>query len=454
MTDPRRDLPSVNALLESAGVRSLLEQHPRRVVLEAVRNAVNAARHQGDAQRTEQQWITSIASAVQSLTQPSLRRVINATGVVLHTNLGRAPLAESAVEAIAHIAAGFSNLEYDIETGERGSRYSHCVGLLRQLTGAEDALVVNNCAAAMVLTLNALAQRKEVLVSRGELVEIGGSFRIPDIMARSGAKLVEVGTTNRTHDDDYRRAITPRTAAIVKVHRSNFAIEGFTSDVSVDRLAFIAAEHGLPVIHDLGSGLMVPLDEYGLTGEPTASMALESGASLVLMSGDKLLGGPQAGIILGGANVIAKLRKNPFARAMRVDKLTLSALEATLRLYLDPERAVKQIPVLSMLTAPVKDIEARAEAVVAKLRAVGIEAKVAESSASVGGGAFPTAAIPSRAIVLSRNAQEAEKQLRLGDPAVIGRISERKLALDLRSVLPREDDLLAEAIMKLRHDKP
>jgi L-seryl-tRNA(Ser) seleniumtransferase len=449
MTDPRRDLPSVNALLESAGVRSLLEQHPRRVVLDAVRSAVDAARNQGSAQKTEQQWVASIASVVQSLSQPSLRRVINATGVVLHTNLGRAPLAESAVQAMAHIAAGFSNLEYDIETGERGSRYSHCVGLLRQLTGAEDALVVNNCAAAMVLTLNALAQKKEVLVSRGELVEIGGSFRIPDIMARSGAKLVEVGTTNRTHDDDYRRAITPRTAAIVKVHRSNFAMEGFTSEVSVDRLAFIAAEHGLPVIHDLGSGLMLSLNEYGLTGEPTASMALESGASLVLMSGDKLLGGPQAGIILGAANLIAKLRRNPFARAMRVDKLTLSALEATLRLYLEPARALKEIPVLAMLTAPVKEIESRAASVAARLRASGIGAKVVESSASVGGGAFPTAAIPSRSIVLSRNPQDAEKKLRLGEPAVIGRISEGNLLLDLRSVLPSEDDLLAAAIMKL-----
>jgi L-seryl-tRNA(Ser) seleniumtransferase len=452
MTDPRRDLPSVNALLESAGVRSLLQQHPRRVVLEAVRSAVNAARNQGDAQRTEQQWVASIASALESLSQPSLRRVINATGVVLHTNLGRAPLAESALKAIADIAAGFSNLEYDLATGERGSRYSHCVGLLRQLTGAEDALVVNNCAAAMVLALNALAQRKEVLVSRGELVEIGGSFRIPDIMARSGAKLVEVGTTNRTHDDDYRRAITPRTAAIVKVHRSNFAIEGFTSDVSVDRLTFIAAEHGLPVIHDLGSGLMVSLDEYGLKGEPTASIALEAGASLVLMSGDKLLGGPQAGIILGAANLIAKLRKNPFARAMRVDKLTLSALEATLRLYLEPERAIREIPVLAMLTASVKEIGARAEAVAARLRAAGIEANVAESSASVGGGAFPTATILSRAIVLSRNVQELEEKLRAGEPAVIGRIFERNLLLDLRSVLPREDDILAESILKLHHD--
>ncbi len=448
MTDPRRDLPSVNTLLESAGVRSLLEQHPRRVVLEAVRSAVDAARDRGDAQQSEQQWVASIASAVQSLSQPSLRRVINATGVVLHTNLGRAPLAESAVQAIAHIAAGFSNLEYDVETGERGSRYSHCVGLLCQLTGAEDALVVNNCAAAMVLALNTLAQKKEVLVSRGELVEIGGSFRIPDIMARAGAKLVEVGTTNRTHDDDYRRAITPKTAAIVKVHRSNFAIEGFTSDVGVDRLAFIASEHGLPVIHDLGSGLMVSLDEYGLTGEPTAGMALESGASLVLMSGDKLLGGPQAGIILGAADLMAKLRKNPLARAMRVDKLTISALEATLRLYLEPGRAFKEIPVLAMLTAPVTEIELRAESVAAKLRAVGIEAKVQESSASVGGGAFPTAAIRSRAIVLSRNPEETEKKLRLGEPAVIGRISDGTLLLDLRSVLPSEDDLLAHAVRK------
>jgi len=449
VTDPRRDLPSVSALLESAGVRSLLEQNPRRIVLEAVRSVVDAARNQGGSQMTEQQWVASIASAVQGLSQPSLRRVINATGVVLHTNLGRAPLAVSAVDAIARIASGFSNLEYDIETGARGSRYSHCVGLLRQLTGAEDALVVNNCAAALVLTLNALAQKKEVLVSRGELVEIGGSFRIPDIMARSGARLVEVGTTNRTHDDDYRRAITPKTAAIVKVHRSNFAIEGFTSDVGVDRLAFIAAEHGLPVIHDLGSGLMIPLDEYGLSGEPTASIALMSGATLVLISGDKLLGGPQAGIVLGAANVIAKLRKNPFARAMRVDKLTLSALEATLRLYLEPERALKEIPVLAMLTAPVEEIEARAQSIAAKLRAAGIATTIEESSASVGGGAFPTAVIPSRAIVLSQNPQDAERRLRLGEPAVIGRIFEKNLLLDLRSVLPGEDDLLADAIMKL-----
>ena len=450
MKDARRDLPSVNSLLETLGVKWLLEQHPRRVVLDAVRSTVDAARTAGGAPRTEEQWVETIASAVRDATRPSLRRVINATGVVLHTNLGRAPLADVAIRAIAHVAEGYSNLEYDIETGQRGSRYSHCVGLLQQLTGAEDALVVNNCAAAIVLTLNALAQKKEVLVSRGELVEIGGSFRIPDIMARSGAKLVEVGTTNRTHDDDYRRAITPKTAAIVKVHRSNFTIEGFTSDVSVDHLAFIAAEHGLPVIHDLGSGLLLPLDEYGLSGEPTASVALASGATLVLMSGDKLLGGPQAGIILGGAGVIAKLRKNPFARAMRVDKLTLSALEATLRLYLEPERALKEVPVLAMLTERAEEIETRARSVVSALRSSNIDAEVAPSTASVGGGAFPTAEIASSAVVLSADAERTEERLRRGEPAVIGRIADGKLLLDLRSVLPREDGTLVQAIVKAR----
>jgi L-seryl-tRNA(Ser) seleniumtransferase len=418
------------------------------VVLDAVRSAVDAARSSGDPHRTEEQWIDSITSVVRRSTQSSLRRVINATGVVLHTNLGRAPLAEVAIRAIEEAASGFSNLEYDIETGERGSRYSHCVGLLRQLTGAEDALVVNNCAAAIVLSLNTLAQRKEVLVSRGELVEIGGSFRIPEIMARSGAKLVEVGTTNRTHDDDYRRAITPKTGAIVKVHRSNFTIEGFTSDVSVERLAFIAAEHGLPVIHDFGSGLMISLDAYGLTGEPTASTAIASGATLVLMSGDKLLGGPQAGIILGASNVVAKLRKNPFARAMRVDKLTLSALEATLRLYLEPERALKEIPVLSMLSESAAEIESRAHALARTLSDGGVSVEVAATKASVGGGAFPIAEIPSAALVLEGNATELEEKLRSADPPVIGRIADGKLVLDLRAVLAREHAILCRAVLQ------
>jgi len=450
VTDPRRDLPSVSSLLETQGVRLLLEQHPRRVVVDAVRESLEAARNATDVARTEQQWIDAIGAAVRDSSRPSLRRVINATGVVIHTNLGRAPLAASAIRAIEQAAEGFTNLEYDTATGQRGSRYTHCVGLLRQLTGAEDALVVNNCAAAMVLALNAIAQKKEVLVSRGELVEIGGSFRIPDIMARSSAKLVEVGTTNRTHDDDYRRAITPRTAAIVKVHRSNFTIEGFTADVSVEQLVFIAAEHGLPVIHDLGSGLMLPLDEYGLGGEPTASSALASGATLVLMSGDKLLGGPQAGIILGKAAVVARLRRNPFTRAMRVDKLTLSALEATLRIYLDPARALKEIPVLAMLTESVHQIEARANAVAARLASLGIDAEVVPSAASVGGGAFPTVEIPSRAIAIQADAAGFEERLRHGEPAVIGRIADGRLLLDMRSVIPHEDATLTTAVLRAR----
>lgn len=448
MTDARRNLPSVSALLETSRVRELLEHHPRRLVLDIVRRALEAAREAGGAQRTEGEWTETIASAVSDAARPSLRRVVNATGVVLHTNLGRAPLAEPAIRAIEDVARGFSNLEYDLASGKRGSRYAHCVDLLRHLTGAEDALVVNNCAAAMVLTLNALAQKKEVLVSRGELVEIGGSFRIPDIMARSGARLVEVGTTNRTHDDDYRRAITPKTGALVKVHRSNFAIEGFTSDVSVEKLVFIAAEHGLPVIHDLGSGLMIALDDFGLSGEPTAESAFASGATLVLMSGDKLLGGPQAGIILGKAAAVARLRKNPFVRAMRVDKLTLAALEATLRLYLDPQRAVAEIPVLAMLTASVDSLQARADALLSVLRTGGVDAEVVTSDASVGGGAFPTARIESRAVAVSGNAERIERRLRLGETPVIGHIANGRVLLDLRTVLAHEEPALSTAVLK------
>lgn len=448
MTDPRRNLPSVSSLLETAGVKSLLERHPRRVVVDAVRSTVDAARVEEAAPRTQEQWIESIAAAVRSNTLPSLRRVFNATGVILHTNLGRAPIADDAVRAVREIAEGSSNLEYDINSGRRGSRYSHCVGLLRQLTGAEDALVVNNCAAALVLALNTLARRKEVLVSRGELVEIGGSFRIPDIMASGGSRLVEVGTTNRTHEDDYRRAITPKTGAFVKVHRSNFTIEGFTADVGVESLAFIASEHGIPVIYDLGSGLLLPLDAYGLAGEPTAASALASGATLVLMSGDKLLGGPQAGIILGDASSIARMRRNPLARALRIDKLTLAALEATLRLYLEPERALREIPVLAMLTTSADDIESRAQRLAGSLCESGIDAMVVNSSASVGGGAFPTVEIPSFAVALNCNADSAEKRLRLGEPPVIGRIAEGRLILDLRSVVPRDDGALGAAILR------
>ncbi len=440
MSDVRRSLPSVGSLLEHLEIAPLLSENPREVVVDAIRAAIKSVR--GNPGR-DVEWAARVREQLSEANRPSLRHVINATGIILHTNLGRAPLAAVALDAIAAVAGGFSNLEYDLDIGARGSRHSHCVALLRKLTGAEDAMVVNNGAAALVLTLNTLARRKEAVVSRGELVEIGGSFRIPEIMERSGTKLVEVGTTNRTHADDYRRAITSKTAALVKIHRSNFAVEGFVSEVGVSDLVFIAAEHGLPVIHDLGSGLLVSLEEYGLRGEPTAREAMSAKPTVALMSGDKLLGGPQAGIILGDAKTMKKLRANPLARALRVDKLTLAALEATLRLYQDETRALKEIPALAMISAPLETLRRRASSIVAKLNG---RAGVIDSDASVGAGAFPTAVLPSVAISLEGDARTLEKRLRDGNPAVVGRIAGDRLLLDVRSVQERDDSALASAL--------
>ncbi len=444
MTDPRRALPSVASLLEEDSMRALLAKHPRPLVVDAIREAIDSARAAGGDSAKD--WSAAVRARLVSSTQPSLRPVINATGIILHTNLGRAPLPDAAIKAIGIAARGFSNLEYDLDRGARGSRHTHCVSLLKRLTGAEDAIVVNNGAAALVLALNTLARRKEVLVSRGELVEIGGSFRIPDIMARSGAKLVEVGTTNRTHADDYRRRITPKTGAIVKIHRSNFSVSGFVSEVGVPELAFIAAEHGLPVIHDMGSGLMIPLDRYGLTGEPTVREVMNAGPTLALMSGDKLLGGPQAGIILGDETVTSKLRANPLARALRVDKLTLAALEATLRIYLDEKRAVKEIPALALIAAPVERLRSRGELIRARLAST---VELVDSEASVGAGAFPAAVLRSVAIAIPERAGEIENKLRALPTPIIGRIAGNRLLLDLRSVQEREDEIIEAALQSV-----
>jgi L-seryl-tRNA(Ser) seleniumtransferase len=444
MSDPRRDLPSVSALLESAAVGRLLANAPRAVVVDAVRDAVERARKDPKAApHGEAEWASAIGDALAARSRASLRPVFNATGVVLHTNLGRAPLARAAIEAIALTAAGYSNLEYDIERGERGSRYTHCVTLLTELTGAEDAIVVNNCASALVLALNTLADGKTTIVSRGELIEIGGSFRVPDIMAKSGSRLVEVGTTNRTHRGDYAAAISPETGALLKVHRSNFAIDGFVSEASLGDLAPLAAEHGLPLLHDFGSGLMISLEAYGLVGEPTARDSVRAGATITMMSGDKLLGGPQAGVMIGSASAIAAARRNPLARALRVDKLTLAALEATLSLYRDPAIAVREIPALAMLTATVEHIRERARAA-----SVRIPSDVIASEATVGGGAFPTARIPSAALALRGDAEAVERRLRLGDPAVIGRIFDGRCVLDLRSVNETDDAAFVEAVSR------
>lgn len=422
---------------------------PRAAVAAAVRAAVARMRSQPDRAPLErEEWRALIRNELAALLVRSLRPVINATGIVLHTNLGRAPLADAALDAIRAAAEGYSTLEYDIDSGRRGSRNLHCIPLLRELTGAEDALVVNNCAAALVLALNTFAASREALLSRGELIEIGGSFRVPEIMERSGARLVEVGTTNRTHLLDYRSAITETTAAIVKVHRSNFTMTGFVADPPVTELAALAAERKLPLVFDLGSGLLIPLTAHGFPDEPTARSAVEAGASIVVMSGDKLLGGPQAGIVVGNGELVARMRANPLARALRVDKLTLAALQATLELYRDPELAIREIPTLAMLCAARDRLEARADDLAVSLRRAGHGVSVIETVARVGAGAFPGFELPSAGIALDRDAEEIEARLRATDPPVIGRIERDQVILDLRSVPERDDEALASAALR------
>jgi len=446
VSDHRRALPSVGALLESPEFAPLLARAPRPLVVDAVRASIDAVRaNPATAPQDALEWARAANEHLTARERPSLRPLINATGVVLHTNLGRAPLAAPAVQAIVETAAGACNLEYDLDKGERGSRYVHAVALLRELTGAEDAIVVNNCASALVLALNSLAAGRDAIVSRGELIEIGGSFRVPDIMAKSGATLVEVGTTNRTHLADYRDAISDSTGAIVKVHRSNFEVRGFVAEAELAELSPVAREHALPLLFDFGSGLMLSLDEFGLRGEPTARHAVRDGATLVLMSGDKLLGGPQAGIIVGDAKAIDACRKNPLARAVRVDKLTLAALEATLALYRDPARALREIPTLAMLTATAASLQSRAARAASRLRDAGLSCDVIETEASVGGGAFPTARIASRAIAFAGNADELERRARLGPTPVIGRIANGRFLVDIRSVPEALDDQLVRA---------
>jgi L-seryl-tRNA(Ser) seleniumtransferase len=448
MSDLRRTLPSVSALLDSAGVRALLGTAPRALVVSAVRDVVARARTLGAASPGDADaWAQAVAARLAMTRRPSLRPVINATGVVLHTNLGRAPLARAALDAIEAVASGYSNLEYDLTEGTRGSRYTHCAALLRELTGAEDALVVNNCAAALVLALNTVSADRDALLSRGELVEIGGSFRVHEIMARSGARLREVGATNRTHLSDYAGAVSGQTGALLKVHRSNFAVAGYTAEVEVRELAPLAREHGLPILHDLGSGLLIPLSDIGLSGEPTAREALAAGASLVMMSGDKLLGGPQAGLILGAATHVSAMRRNPLARSYRVDKMTLAALEATLALYREPEVARREIPTLQMLGASLAELRARGQDCLIAVRSAGIACELVDSESSVGAGAFPTAKLPSVALALAGDAGRWASALRAGEPAVVGRVNEGRFLLDLRTVPADAVSVLAAAVV-------
>ncbi len=440
MTEARQ-LPAVGTVLERAALRALAAEWPRALVADAVRAIIADARAGQPLPDSDEAWRSAVEGRVQSRTTATLRAAINATGVVLHTNLGRAPLARAALSAVEQVASGASTLEYDVDAGARGSRHVHCAALLAELTGADDAIVVNNCAAGLVLALQALASGRETIVSRGELVEIGGSFRVPEIMAASGTTLVEVGTTNRTHVADYRTALTPRTGAIVKVHRSNFTLEGFVAEASVAELVPVAAEGNVPLLHDFGSGLMLDLSPWGLSGEPTAREAVRAGATLVMMSGDKLLGGPQAGIILGTREAIAALRRHPLARALRVDKLTLAALEATLQLYRDPARALREIPALAMLTAAVTAIRERAESLATQLGGA-TDLRIEDSEATVGGGAFPAARIASVALTFGGAVDALEARLRRAALPVVGTVRDGRLRLDLRSVPPDQDALL------------
>lgn len=446
-----RKLPKVDELLKRDDLSALLSAHPRALVMDAVREAVDAARADilgGSPVEPDEDVIAADASArLAEKAQRSLRRVINATGIVLHTNLGRAPMAKAAVDAAAEVAAGYSTLEYDVPSAERGSRHVHVEELLKRLTGAEAAMAVNNNASAVLLGLAGLAAGKEAIVSRGQLVEIGGSFRIPDIMAQSGAAMVEVGTTNKTRASDYEKAITPATGVLLKVHTSNFRMVGFTEEAPLAELVELGAHHGIPVFEDQGSGVLIDLARYGLPGEPTIGASVAAGADLVSASGDKLLGGPQAGILVGKWHVIDKLKKHPLARALRLDKMTLAALEATLRLYLDPERAVREIPVLRMLTASAEDIGVRAGRMACGISdACGdaVSVTVADDVSRAGGGALPMADVPTRVVALTAAGvpvQEVEQRLRLGEPSVIARISEDRLLIDPRTLIGEAEEL-------------
>jgi L-seryl-tRNA(Ser) seleniumtransferase len=453
MTDPRRRIPAIDTLLATTEFAQLAARAGRTRVVEALRAVQADVRQRSPAhgQTLEDPcWYAELVAArLDREDQPSLRRVINATGVVLHTNLGRAPLAEPARRAVAQ-AAGYGTLELDLASGARGSRHDHCVGLLQELTGAEAALVVNNNAAAVVLALNTLALDAEVIVSRGELVEIGGSFRVPEIMASSGARLREVGATNRTHPADYRDALGPDTGLILKVHRSNFSVQGFTAEVAVQELSGIGREAGLPVVHDLGSGALMDLTILGLPAEPTARQALDAGADVVTLSGDKLLGGPQAGIVLGRADLVDRMRRNPLCRAMRCDKLTLSALEATLALYRDPERARRIIPVLAMLAEDTGTLARRADALARRIRDRGGQASTAAATSAVGGGAMPGVELPTTVVVLAPGADGADglaRRLRQGETPVVARVRDGAVLLDPRTVDSGDEDALVEAVL-------
>jgi L-seryl-tRNA(Ser) seleniumtransferase len=438
--DERAALPAIDRVLRAPGAALLIERYGRPLVADAVRDAV-AERRTAGAPASVDDIVAASGVALGRLMQPSQRRVFNLTGTVLHTNLGRAPLPEEAVAAATEAMRAPSTLEYDLASGRRGERDDHIAGWLIRLTGAEAALAVNNNAGALLLTLNALALGRESIVSRGELIEIGGAFRLPDIMERAGTRLREVGTTNRTHLRDFAAAIGPESALILKVHTSNYEIQGFTAAVPAARLAELAHRHGLPFVEDLGSGTLVDLDRWGLPHEPTVAESIRSGADLVTFSGDKLLGGPQAGLVVGRADLIARLATNPLKRALRLDKIRLAALEAVLRLYADPDRLAARLPSLRLLVRSRAEIMVLAQRVMpALVQALAGTASVApiETKSQIGSGALPVSLLPSAGLALlplqpsGRAVEMLARQLRGLPVPVIGRIEAGRVILDLR----------------------
>ncbi|NPU86088.1 MAG: L-seryl-tRNA(Sec) selenium transferase [Syntrophaceae bacterium] len=443
-----RKLPKIDEMMLLLEKREFLRQMPREFVREACRSAVDDLRRRILAMETGNDFpvpdLQAVADAVEKrmadLRSPRLKRVVNATGVILHTNLGRAPLSREAVRRVAEVAGGYSNLEFDLEKGERGLRYDHIRDLLLLLTGAEEALVVNNNAAAVLLVLNTLAEGREAVVSRGELVEIGGEFRIPEVMEKSGVRLREVGTTNRTRLGDYERAVTEQTGLILKVHTSNFRIVGFMEEATVSELVALGGRTGIPVMYDLGSGCLMDLGPFGLEREPTVREVVASGADVVTFSGDKLLGGPQAGIILGRRESLEKIRRNPLNRALRIDKLTLAALEATLVAYLEPGRALQEIRVLKALSEPLEGVRKRARRLMALVRRSGIEGvglSLKPGTAMAGGGSLPARDIPTWLVAVKMDglssAALGERLRRLPLPVVV-RIVNEEVLFDARTL--------------------
>ncbi|MDD3654597.1 MAG: L-seryl-tRNA(Sec) selenium transferase [Desulfotomaculaceae bacterium] len=459
-----RRLPAVDEVLKDGRIAGLLAVHPRGMVVEAIRASLAEERRliligaSSNKDLEEQCYLDLIINKTLTVVGKSaglkLRPVINATGVILHTNLGRALLSDRAKQAVNRIASSYSNLELNLDSGRRGSRYAPLESALTSLTGAEAALVVNNNAAAVLLVLSTLAQGREVVVSRGQLVEIGGSFRIPEVMAQSGARLVEVGATNKTYPDDYRRAINDNTALLLHVHTSNYRIIGFTRETTISELVDLGREFSLPVMSDLGSGSLIDLSRFGLPREPSVQEIIAAGADVVTFSGDKLLGGPQAGIVAGRKNYIDQMKKHPLLRAIRVDKMTVAALEATVQEYRDEQGAVQKLPVLQMLTAPISFLEEKAADLAGRIRMVGAKAEVAveQGVSTVGGGAYPTAELPAVVVAVAPamiSAGDLQAALRQGDPAVMSRVQGGRLLLDVRTVRDQEIPELAAAVGKV-----